>query len=440
MAMAIQSLKSLILGNRLRKNVAANYFGSATVILGPLLSMPFYLAFLGPKQYGLIGFVLLIQASLNLLDAGLGQALVKEVSLSLEAQDGRCRASRILFNIERFYWAFAFAVAVFTALMSNFIANYWLKLGSLPISLGVISVCGAALIFLFQFPGAFYRTFLIGSQAQVPLNKILIVMNIFRHIGGVVLVYLYPSLVTYLAWQALIALAETLVRRVKVLTLLGSSDHRDYWDMKDFSHFFRLIRGLSVAISVGAFFVQMDKVILSKMVPIEEFGYYTIASSISLGVLQLIYPILQAVQPKAISLRDDPVLIRQLYNKLFLIIFSVLAVVILGFFLAGQTLMSLWLRHPEAARHVYEYCSLLLLGTAFNALYNVGYMDWIVSGKARNIFALNLVSLALMIILLPIAIHAYGIKGATLGWVVVNLIAFCCSLGWLRRGGADGAI
>ncbi len=433
MAMASKSLNILIFGSLLRKNVVANYLGSAASIVGPLISLPFYLAFLGPNQYGLIGFILLIQATLNLLDAGLGQALVREVSLSLAMPDGGRQASRLIFNVERLYWGFALIIAIITATLSSFIATHWLKLGNLSVELGMLSVCGAASIFLFQFPGALYRSFLIGSQAQVPLNKILIVANIFRHLGGILLVYVYPSVATYIVWHASVALAETLVRRAKVWSLLGSSEHRDSWNLKDLGHFFRLIRGLSIAIWVGALVVQLDKVILSKMVSIEDFGYYTIASSVSLGVLQLIYPILQAVQPKAIALKDDPFLLRQLYVKLFLLILLLFLLVILGFFLVGQPLINIWLGHLDAGKHVYEYCSILLVGTAFNALYNIGYMDWIVRRKSRNILALNLTSLALMMILLPITIHSYGVIGGTIGWVLVNLIGFCFSLGWFRR-------
>ena len=36
MAMASKSLNTLVLGSLLRKNVAANYIGSAVSILGPL--------------------------------------------------------------------------------------------------------------------------------------------------------------------------------------------------------------------------------------------------------------------------------------------------------------------------------------------------------------------------------------------------------------------
>lgn len=431
--MASKSLNILIFGSLLRKNVVANYLGSAASIVGPLISLPFYLAFLGPNQYGLIGFILLIQATLNLLDAGLGQALVREVSLSLAMPDGSRQASRLIFNVERLYWGFAIIIAIITAMLSSFFATHWLKLGNLSVELGMLSVCGAALIFLFQFPGALYRSFLIGSQAQVPLNKILIVANIFRHAVGILLVYFYPSVVTYVVWQSSVALAETLARRAKVWSLLGGPDHRDYWNLNDLGHFFRLIRGLSIAIWAGALVVQLDKVILSKMVSIEDFGYYSIASTVSLGVLQLFYPILQAVQPKAIALKDDPFLLRQLYVKLFLLILSMFLLLILGFFLVGQPLINIWLGHLDAGKHVYEYCSILLVGTAFNALYNVGFMDWIVRRKSRNILALNLMSLALMMILLPITIHSYGVIGSSIGWVLVNLIGFCFSLGWLRR-------
>jgi O-antigen/teichoic acid export membrane protein len=433
MAMASKTLNTLILGSLLRRNVLANYLGSAVSILGPLISMPFYLAFLGSERFGLISFILLVQAFLNLLDLGLGQALIREISLSLSSPDGERHTTRLVFNLERLYWGFALVVTILLCLTSNLFASHWLKLGSLHPYLGIFSVCGAALIFLFQFPGALYRSFLIGSQSQVQFNKILIVANIFRHLGGVIVVYLYPSLATYLAWQISVTLAETLVRRLKVWALLGDTGQRDRWNIKEFNYFYRLTRGLSIAIWIGAFFVQLDKLILSKMVSIEEFGYYSIASSISLGVLQLIYPILQAVQPKAVTLKDNVVLLGQLYRKLFTTIFLVFTVVILVFVLGGYSILSLWLRHPDAVSHVHEYCSFLLIGTAFNALYNVGYMDWIVHRKVRSILTLNLFSLTLMLTLLPVAIKAFGVKGATVGWVIVNFISFCCTLGWLVR-------
>ena len=64
----------------LRKNIFANYIGAGAVALGPILVLPWYLAALGPKQFGLIGFIGMLQAVLGLLDAGMSQALVREIA------------------------------------------------------------------------------------------------------------------------------------------------------------------------------------------------------------------------------------------------------------------------------------------------------------------------------------------------------------------------
>jgi hypothetical protein len=46
----------------LKKNILANYIGGGTVALAPILALPWYLAALGPKQFGLVSFVVMLQA------------------------------------------------------------------------------------------------------------------------------------------------------------------------------------------------------------------------------------------------------------------------------------------------------------------------------------------------------------------------------------------
>ena len=433
MAMAIESLKSFFLSTLLRRNVIANYIGSVTSMFGALISLPFYLFFLGPSQYGLIGFILLIQASLNLLDFGLGQVIIREISLYVKFPDGSQKLSRLIFNIERFYWGLGLILAIIVSAMSTFISTHWLNLGLLPIELGKFSIIGAGLIFFFQFPGIFYRSFLIATESQIELNNILFVSNIFRHIGGVFLVYLYPSIITYLFWQAFVGLCETLVRKAKTWSYLKSPNRQELWEFKYLIHFFKLTSGLSFTLWIGTIFLQLDKVIISKMAPVDEFAYYNIASAISIGVLQLIQPLIFAVQPKAVSLKDNPVLLRQLFIKLALSITLVISIIMLVYYLVGESLIGLWLRHAEATKYVYEYCSLLLIGSAFNALLSVGYLNWIIRKKIKNLLILNLSSLACTIIFLPKIINTYGLKSAPLVWVIINLVSFSFSLGWLKK-------
>ncbi|MGV2481796.1 UNVERIFIED_CONTAM: hypothetical protein IGO34_33920, partial [Salmonella enterica subsp. enterica serovar Weltevreden] len=71
-----------------RRNILANYAGSGVLVLAPLLALPGYLAALGPAQFGLVSFVVLLQTILGLMDAGLGQALVREFALRARPQGG----------------------------------------------------------------------------------------------------------------------------------------------------------------------------------------------------------------------------------------------------------------------------------------------------------------------------------------------------------------
>src|ERR1035437_2462309 len=93
----------------LKRNILANYLGAGAVALAPILALPWYLAALGPRQFGLIGFIVMLQAVLGLLDAGMSQALVREIAVRLDSADGgRHRTAALLFDFERIYWLFAF--------------------------------------------------------------------------------------------------------------------------------------------------------------------------------------------------------------------------------------------------------------------------------------------------------------------------------------------
>ena len=197
----------------LKKNILANYLGTGVSALAPLLALPFYLSALGPNQFGLIGFIVMLQALLGLIDAGMSQALVREFALVSNNTDaGRVRSSTLLFGFERIYWGFSLVAGLVTVLLANNIASHWLKLNGLSVELGRDAVYGAAAIFACQFPGSVYRSVLVGGQAQITLNVLVICSALIRHGGGVIVVLVWPALHAYLFWQALIALLETLVR------------------------------------------------------------------------------------------------------------------------------------------------------------------------------------------------------------------------------------
>lgn len=417
----------------LRRNILANYAGSGVLVLAPLLALPGYLAALGPAQFGLVSFVVLLQSILGLMDAGLGQALVREFALRVRPQGGPAvEAATLLRAVERVYWGFALLAGALTALLAEPIARFWLQLGPQSAADGVIAVVGAVLLFVVQFPGSLYRSLLIATEAQVRLNVVTIACSVYRHAGGVAVVSVWPTLTAYLAWHAGAALLETMLRAVFAWRCLGVARNAVIWDPAALAAVWRMCLALSGATLLGALTVQMDRIVLSRMTDLEQFGFYSIAATVAVGVMQLVGPLVQAFLPRAIQARGDPSRLAALYLSLFRLVAILVAVGALAYAMIGERLVGLWLRDAAAAERVAPVLAVLLVGSALNAFYNIGYMHWLVQGLPRRILAVNLSALLLSVTLVPLFVRNFGVIGAAVGWLVINFLGFALSLGWVR--------
>ena len=64
----------------LKLNLAANLMGSAWAMLVQLVCIPLYVKFMGVEAYGLVGFYLMLQAMLQILDLGLSPTMNREMA------------------------------------------------------------------------------------------------------------------------------------------------------------------------------------------------------------------------------------------------------------------------------------------------------------------------------------------------------------------------
>lgn len=418
----------------IKKNVFANYAGAAVLALAPMLALPWYLHALGPKQYGLVGFIAMLQGLLGLIDAGMSQALVREVAVQFSAgAENRGRVASLLFGFERIYWTFGLVAAAVLLLLNQTIVSHWLVLDGLPTEIGQLALYGAAAIFAVQFPGLVYRSLMLGAQAQVQLNKILMAGALLRHIGGVALLTLSPTLLAYILWNIGVSLAETLVRATFAWQITEQKRSFSGWDATQMRALWKIVLGMSGAALLGAVTVQMDKVIVSKMVSIEQFGYYMIAATVASGALQLVYPLVQASLPRAIHLRNDGESLSKLSNKLMKIVTMLVVCGAIGYFTIGEWLLHVWLKSWDVVNAIHPVLSILLIGTALNAFYNVGYIHWIVFEKLGCVFQVNLAAFLLSLTVIPLLVANMGMIGAAFGWVAINLIGLVLSLEWMKK-------
>ena len=427
--------------NQIKKNIFANYVGAAILVLTPVLVLPFYVTSLGPKVYGLVSFVILLQGLLSMLDAGISQTLVREVTIRYEAGNKIQKpVADLLFGFERIYWVVGLVLAILLIVLAPVIVSSWLKLEEDYLQRGLISVYGAAVIIAFQFFGMVYRSILIGIEKQIALNGILVGNILFRHGGAVIALINQPGITTYIIWHALSALLETCIRFIYVWKTLGVKRNKIQWDVNLVLNVGRYATKMSGAVLLGMLTLQIDKIVLSKAVSIEELGYYTIAATVAIGALQFINPVIQAVLPKAIQMRDRQDVRRAMYCRLAKS-FGFLAVLsIISYLFLAKPLLNVWLRNSELVNNIYPILSLMMVGTLLNAFYNIGYMDWLVNHKSKRIMQVNLISLVSAIICLPVLVFWKGTIGAAFGWLLLNLIGFVLSLEWVKGTKREGLV
>jgi len=95
--------------------------------------------------------------------------------------------------------------------------------------------------------------------------------------------------------------------------------------------------------------------------------------------------------------------------------------------------LELWLKKSTTVSVVYPVLSILLIGSVLNALYHVGYYNWLAHDKSNMILLVNFLSFIVCIVTMPIFIHFNGTIGATFGFVAMNLIGLIISLEWLKK-------
>ena len=416
-----------------RSNVIANYLGAAVVGLAPVLALPRFRAALGDTEFGLLTIVLLLQSLVSILDVGASQSLVRVVANMGPGSMERVgtMAHPILRRAERAYWAVGLVFAVAMLAVHPFLAQYWFHL---EVHLTQIrwTLCGAGLLVLCQFPGLFYRSLLIGAEQQVKLNQIMATAAVCRHGGAVVLVAWDPKLENYVLWNAVILALETLWRRSVAWRYIPAipevETDADARNGGKLSQFNREVLLMSLAAWMGAVTTQTDRLMVSWLASVEDLGRYTLASYVSVGVLQLLYPVIQAVWPGAVRSSGDAEATRRLQKRLYQLIFLAIGIIALVYAVAGHWLLGLWLHGTGLVNAVEPIVNVLLVGTALNALYNVGYLNWLAHGAAQTILRVNLLSFMVVIVVTPFAIQRWGAAGAALGWVCSAAVGLLCSL------------
>ncbi|MEP6950980.1 MAG: oligosaccharide flippase family protein [Ginsengibacter sp.] len=420
-------LKRLLHTTSLKANIAANFAGNGWAALIGLLFVPIYLKYIGAEGYGLIGIFASLQVVLSLLDSGLSTTLNKEMAM-LNALPGREQQMRNLVKtLGTIYWLLALIAGLIALCLSPLLAKYWVKPEELSIQTITYAFILLSVSLVFQFPCGFYSGGLLGLQRQVILNVIRIVFASLKSVGALlVLMFVSKSLLTFFGWTLLIAILQAFTLKYFLWYYLPDARSKPIFDKQELKNIRRFAAGM-IGISLTAILLtQIDKIILSRILSLEQFGYYSISCTLGLIIYQIVAPLTQSYFPKfsnLISLHKTEEL-KNLYHQacqmVSVLVFPV--TFILVFF--SKELIFIWTKNSITTENTWMTTAIYAYGTGMNGLMNIPYIltlsyGWTKLGFYQNIFFL--------IIMIPLTIFLalkYGAAGGAASWAIINTLYF----------------
>jgi O-antigen/teichoic acid export membrane protein len=275
-----------------------------------------------------------------------------------------------------------------------------------------------------RFVEGIYRSSILGLQLQVRFNVVSSAMATLRAFGSVAIIVLVsPTIQGFFLWQGAVSILTLLMFARMTYRALPKADYSGRFSLQALQGIMHFAGGMLSITFLSLLLMQVDKVMLSKLLNLSEYGHYMLASAVAGAVLMLGHPIVQAWYPRLNELyaqNDVPGFIKTYHQGAQLISVCVGgAVVVLAVF--AEQILYLWTRDFELAHRTATLVSLLVLGNALNALMFIPYQAQLVYGWTGLATRINIVAvIAIIPAVLWVTPH-YGAEGAAWVWVGLNM-------------------
>jgi O-antigen/teichoic acid export membrane protein len=355
---------------------------------------------------------------------GLSATLTRETA-RLSAMPGKEREMRdLLRTLELLYWAIAVVIGILVIALSPYIAHHWIKPGNLSPSTVQRTLLVMGFAIALQWPASLYSGGLMGLQRQVLLTGVNIATSTLRSVGAVLVLWLVsPTIEAFLLWQAVTSAVTTLILALALWRMMPGDPARAAFRKQLLIGIWRFAAGMSAMSILAVILTQVDKIVLSRLLPLEQFGYYVLAGTVAMSLTRLFTPVFYSIYPRFTQLasRDNQRELIELYHKScqFMSVLVLPAAVVLALF--SYDALLLWTHDPVVAGRTDLLVSILVFGTALNGLMNPPHALQLAYGWTR----LNVVSNAVaVVVLVPAIIFAamrFGAVGAAYAWLALNL-------------------
>ncbi len=420
-------IKKILQTTSLKANIVANFSGNALMAVLNMVFIPFYLKYIGSEGYGLIGVFASIQSILYLLDSGLSTTINKELAGLSTGWGNRQKIANLVKTLESVYWPMALFVGILAAVVSYFLATGWVQAKTLHPDAILHAFLILSITLVFQFPMGFYAGGMLGLQRHLLYNLLRVSFALLRNIGALLILMFYSnSVIIFFAWNLAITIILvgifrfTLQRLIKTDGVVASFDRNELKRVSKFS------AGMGLIALSAIMMMQADKIILSKKLLLADFGYYTIAVTLGMAVLQIVGPVAQSFFPKFsyLGILDDEDKLKDTFHKCCQLVSIIIFPASLMLIFYTKEVLLLWTHNTATVEKTWLITELFAIGTALNAMVSILFLLTFALNWTKFAFYISFLCACVATPVIVIITWFYGQVGAAACWIGLNALYF----------------
>ncbi len=286
--------------SRLHLNVLSNLSANVWLAFVTFLAIPVIYRALGPTQYAIVGMYLLIIQWSAFLDLGLSPALGRFAAQQNRADGSFAKVRYLLSSFELMNLVLGLLLLL-GGLLLYYYAPKLLQTGSGLGEVPFVFFMLILLVLVLRVIANLYRAALTGVELQAQVSLINSIVVSLR-MGLPILFALAGqlSLMGFFFVQVAAGCLESFWFRSRLLSALGS--RREPVSREDVKK--QILFGVSIA-GLGVLWIaslQVDKLVLSGSLSLEDFGSYVLAVQLASAVTLMTIPIQTAVLPRLTGL------------------------------------------------------------------------------------------------------------------------------------------
>jgi O-antigen/teichoic acid export membrane protein len=388
-----------------------------------VLFVPVYIHFIGIEAYGLLGIFVTLQTMASLLDFGFTTTMNREMARFSAQPETSGEARNLVRSLEVIYWSMAILIGAMVIAIAPLLTDHWITTVGLARDTVLTALILIGLIIMLQWPFSFYAGGLMGLQKQVLLGGVNVGLATLRGVGAILILWLVsPTIQAFLGWQLLLSALSTIIVTLLLWHSLPRAAQRPKFQVAQLRRVGRFSAGVAAVGIVGMALLQTDKIVLSRVLTLENFGYYTLAGVVAASLYMLINPIYNAIFPRMAQLvtANSQAMLIAFYHKSAEVMSVVVISAALVLAVFSQQVMYVWTGNPVTVANTYMIVTLLAIGTGLYALQFIPWAAQLAHGWTRLGFTVNLVSLFLVIPLIVFLANRYGAVGGAAAWALMN--------------------